>query len=175
MATRSTIAIRRDDLTMTKIYCHWDGYIEHNGVILQEYYNTPDKVEELLKLGNLSSLGEKINPEGEHSFDHPEEDVCIAYHRDRGEDFYQCDNGQTEEFNYVFDSYRGVWYVSYDEYFENGTELSRELGLDWLCLNREKLLVEAIFECDSKYVSEEDKNLCLEKAKEGRAYCEEHK
>ena len=36
------------------IYVHWDGYPSHIMPILETYYNTPEKVEELLKLGNLS-------------------------------------------------------------------------------------------------------------------------
>lgn len=43
MSTRSTIGIRHEDGSVTKIYCHWDGYIEWNGAILQKYYNTADK------------------------------------------------------------------------------------------------------------------------------------
>jgi len=41
----------------------------------------------LLSLGHLSRLGEKIAPEfGEHhSFDKPQPNTVIAYHRDRGD------------------------------------------------------------------------------------------
>jgi hypothetical protein len=38
------------------IYCHWDGHIETNGKILFENYNR-EKTEQLIALGNISSLG----------------------------------------------------------------------------------------------------------------------
>ena len=60
MATRSTIAIAREDGTVAKIYCHWDGYLEYNGDLLVKYYNTPEKVEALIALGDLSALNETI-------------------------------------------------------------------------------------------------------------------
>jgi hypothetical protein len=72
MATRSRIAIENQDGSVTSIYCHWDGYIKTNGRILNENYTTKDKVEELIALGNLSSLDETI-------------ERTVAYHRDNGE------------------------------------------------------------------------------------------
>ena len=60
MATRSYIGKLNPDNTVSYIYCHYDGYPEHNGVILQEHYSTPFKVDQLLALGDLSVLGEVI-------------------------------------------------------------------------------------------------------------------
>ena len=40
MGTRSTIAIKNQDGSVTGIYCHWDGYVDHVGVMLKEHYNT---------------------------------------------------------------------------------------------------------------------------------------
>jgi len=60
MATRSNIGKLNSDNTVSYIYCHWDGYPSHNGTILQEHYNTPEQVDELLALGDMSSLGETI-------------------------------------------------------------------------------------------------------------------
>ena len=31
MATRSTIAMEQPDGRVMQIYCHWDGYLGHNG------------------------------------------------------------------------------------------------------------------------------------------------
>ena len=73
MATRSRIAIEHQDGTVTSIYCHFDGYLEHNGKILQNHFQDREKVEQLIALGDLSSLYESI-------------ENTIAYHRDRGED-----------------------------------------------------------------------------------------
>jgi hypothetical protein len=87
MATRSLIGKLNSDNTVDYIYCHWDGYLEHNGRILHEHYNTLEKVDALLALGDLSSLGNEIGEK--HDFDFhlskPGEDWCTAYGRDRGE------------------------------------------------------------------------------------------
>jgi hypothetical protein len=89
MATRSAIAIENEDGSVTAIYCHWDGYLSNNGRILLEHYSDRNKVQELIKLGDISSLREEIYPPKDklHSYDNPLEDVTIAYHRDRGEPF----------------------------------------------------------------------------------------
>ena len=83
MGTRSTIAIQNSNGTVTGIYCHWDGYLEHNGKILASSYTTEAKVRELIALGDLSSLGETIG--SRQNFDDPVKGTCIAYGRDRNE------------------------------------------------------------------------------------------
>ena len=83
MGTRSTIAIQNADGTVTGIYCHWDGYLSHNGRILQENYTTEAQVRELIALGDLSSLGETVG--SKHDFNNAPDGECNAYGRDRGE------------------------------------------------------------------------------------------
>ena len=91
MATRSTIGIKNIDGSITNIYCHWDGYPEHNGTILNEFYKDNDKIQSLMALGNLSSLAAEVGEQ--HPFDrdytNPElnlyDNWCMAYGRDRGE------------------------------------------------------------------------------------------
>ena len=83
MATRSYIGKLNPDNTVSYIYCHHDGYPEHNGVILQEHYSTPFKVDQLLALGDLSVLGENIGEK--QDFNNRVKGTCLAYHRDRGE------------------------------------------------------------------------------------------
>ena len=89
MSTRSLIAITQTDGTVKSIYCHWDGYVSHNGRLLIEHYATPEAVEELLALGPLSTLREHPAPPPgtHHTYDQPQRDVTIAYHRDRGEPY----------------------------------------------------------------------------------------
>jgi len=127
MATRSTIAIRNADNTVTAIYCHWDGYLSHNGKILFENYNTEEKVRELIALGDLSVLGPEIGTK--HSFDNPHEvgseeyynfsKQCTAYGRDRGEKgvgqttYENWEDMYSQEFNYIFETSENRWYVSY--------------------------------------------------------------
>ena len=61
MATRSYIGKRFEDNKIHYIYCHWDGYPSHNGVLLTDYYSTDDKVTELINLGDLSCLEPNID------------------------------------------------------------------------------------------------------------------
>ena len=83
MATRSYIGVRNLDSSVDYIYCHFDGYPEHNGAILTEYYSNINRVNELLNLGDLSVLGKFIGEKMD--FDKRVRDTCLAYGRDRGE------------------------------------------------------------------------------------------
>ena len=126
MATRSTIAVKLADGTVRKIYSHWDGYIDHNGRLLQSLYCSQSQAEALTEPGDISSLREKISPLGTaHSFDAPESDVTVYYGRDRGEtgvepkvlesvDAYKAyiRKGGGEEYDYLFAD--GAWSVRFD-------------------------------------------------------------
>lgn len=179
MSTRSTITIKRKDGTSTSIYCHSDGYIEGVGIILQLAYNTAEKVEELLKLGDLSSIGyyTEPNPEnGEHNFENRQDGVCCAYHRDRGEEFRQT-AGQNE-YNYTFDEEESVWFVEMERFIDK-TEGTRFLNLDYYLGYEKKLLIEEIMrsDVDTSGNWEDDEfakageviEKCKEKAYEARA------
>ena len=86
MATRSNIAIVNQDKSISSIYCHWDGYPENVGRILLNHYTTSDIINELMDLGDLSQLCEKLySDNNSHTFDKPQKGVCVAYGRDRGE------------------------------------------------------------------------------------------
>lgn len=89
MSTRSYICIEQEDGTYKGIYCHSDGYETHNGAILIDHYNSRERANALIKLGNLSYLQPKLEPDTNfpHSFDFDErqEGVTVAYGRDRGE------------------------------------------------------------------------------------------
>jgi hypothetical protein len=119
MATRSSIAVKHGN-NIKAVYCHWDGYLSHNGKILLESYDSP-KANYLVALGDISSLGKRIEPlEGtDHSFQNPQEDVCVFYGRDRKEEGgdFRTFGSEAEwlenlgqEYNYLMDG--GVWYVS---------------------------------------------------------------
>lgn len=122
MGTRSTIAIQKTDGSVEQIYCHWDGYIEHNGAILKTYYKTPELVKQLISYGDLSVLGTRCEPtKDSHSFDTPEQDTCVYYGRDRGEpntSFRKFEdmtwfrlNGQWEEYDYLYVESEQHWYL----------------------------------------------------------------
>lgn len=92
MATRSLIAReRKGHLNISAydvIYCHWDGYPAGVGATLAAHYTTPDRVDALIALGDLSSLGAELGEQ--HPFDTHHTNPaaatwCLAYGRDRGE------------------------------------------------------------------------------------------
>lgn len=88
MSTRSNIAMELPNGKFKTIYCHFDGYPDHNGQILLDHYNTRDKVEKLLSFGNLSSLAENIEPQDgtkqSYKYEKRQHDVCVFYNRDCG-------------------------------------------------------------------------------------------
>ena len=117
MATRSRIAIEQADGTVRSVYCHWDGYPKGNGKTLVEHYGDRAKVESLIALGDLSVLGERVEPAGRHSFNLPEDGTTVAYHRDRKEAYHEPRvdeslqgfvDSDVEEFGYVFTA-AGEW------------------------------------------------------------------
>jgi hypothetical protein len=125
MATRSTIAMEQPDGRVMQVYCHWDGYLDHNGKLLQEHYTDRAKVLALMMLGSISSLRPEIGMP--HDFDaryydeDPRKQWVVAYGRDRGEDNVDAHvykdfedykaNHQYEEYEYIFRS-DDRWYVS---------------------------------------------------------------
>lgn len=86
MATRSFIIVANPKGDFTGIYCHWDGYPQNNGVLLSTHYTKPSQVRELIRLGSLSSLGQRAKPidPSKHSFEHKEDGTTVAFFRDRG-------------------------------------------------------------------------------------------
>lgn len=129
MGTRSRIGVMHGD-NVKSVYCHWDGYLEHNGAILQEHYDSV-KANQLVALGDLSSLKPEIGIQhafGYHGTEISAEDyetqfgnMCTFYGRDRGEkgtewkthtnfvDFFAEVEGSWGEWYYVMRD--GVWYV----------------------------------------------------------------
>ena len=130
MGTRSRIGVMHGD-NVKSVYCHWDGYLEHNGAILQEHYDST-KANQLVALGDLSSLRPNIGEK--HAFSQFElraeevagfklltENMCTFYGRDRGEtgtewkthtnfvDFFAEVEGSWCEWYYIMRD--GVWYV----------------------------------------------------------------
>lgn len=107
MATRSTIALEYADGSVGQIYCHWDGYLDHNGAILQEHYKDPFKVRELLDGGDTSTLSETV--EGCEFYSKRGEDCPQRTYKDFAE--YRKE-AQFEEYNYILRR-DGKWYVEF--------------------------------------------------------------
>ena len=138
MGTRSTIALEYADGTVDQIYCHWDGYLEHNGVILEKHYKDPFVLQKVMDLGDMSSLGERIG--SQHAFEKAPEGECTFYKRDRNESGCSAKrfksfadykaNHQYEEYEYILRNIEGkaVWFVAdhNDRYMPLALELAGE-------------------------------------------------
>ena len=142
MGTRSMIAIENPhSKAVRSIYCHWDGYLEHNGSLLEKHYPNSPKVNNLIALGDLSSLGSQIgevHPFSPHEVQSKnpkiqaeiiaayeaakEAGYCTYYTRDRGEDApYKHFNSAKEATAYYDGSWCEYFYLfRYDEDLETG-------------------------------------------------------
>lgn len=112
MSTRSLIGIK-DNKGITSVYCHFDGYLDGVGITLLKYYDTEEKIYELLEKGDMSSLGEYIG-------------TCEFYYQ-RGEDdvdaqtipadvpnikdaYYKSGQNRWADYVYLFED--GKWYYA---------------------------------------------------------------
>lgn len=87
MGTRSMIGCLLEGGTFGAVYCHWDGYLEHNGLRLHTHWPTIQCARTLYAHGGMSSLGTELGQK--HDFNTSNEgaarDWCTFYARDRGE------------------------------------------------------------------------------------------
>ena len=127
MGTRSRIGVMHGD-KLKSVYCHWDGYLSHNGRILQDHYDSA-KANHLVSLGDVSSLRPEIGVV--HPFSTWDTDMSPAeydaqfanmttfYGRDRGESGvdFTVDQSYDEflskdyDYEYYYIMNDGVWYV----------------------------------------------------------------
>jgi hypothetical protein len=117
MATRGNIGIVNQDGSINGIYVHFDAYPEYVGKTLLNNYTNTEIVNQLIDLGDLSSLGEHLYVTG-HTWGAPIEGVCVAYGRDRGESGVESRrfiseieykmNGKGVDYQYLFKDNK--WY-----------------------------------------------------------------
>jgi hypothetical protein len=137
MGTRSRIGVMHGDVCKS-VYCHWDGYLDHNGRILQEHYGSA-RANQLVALGDMSTLGPVLgqaHPFSKYDITDTDADCeaklalmelaqsegwCTFYGRDRGEpdadfkvdhtfvDFLARAEGCGAEYYYIMKD--GVWYT----------------------------------------------------------------
>ena len=87
MSTRALIAKELKSGKYKTIYCHSDGYPKGVGKTLLTEYNTEEKLDALLDLGDLSIFGKQLAPDPTKPHEHLDwqRDVTLAYGRDIGE------------------------------------------------------------------------------------------
>ena len=130
METNATIILKTKEGNYKSIYLHNDGYPQGAGYILKNYYKDYDKVEKLISLGNISSLGQEPNSTPDlwknsydmfYTMEHPEfwEENTLAY-KDRGETGQEAQVTQelayaigSADYTYLFQD--GDWYMVVDD------------------------------------------------------------
>ena len=132
MSTRARIGIQLPDDSILSVYHHFDGYPEGLGVKLVDYYNTYEKVSELIDGGNMSNCysDSKFNVEtGEFT---PIADPKPSYYGGDNEEpvlsknfdeFTRIDCWQ--EFSYVFVTDRWVAYSTEQKFNKDYSKITR--------------------------------------------------
>ena len=123
MGTRSFIGIT-DGKSVRAIYCHWDGYLSHNGVILALGYEDVTKIRQLINSGGKSSIGYNIeaprkSPNKDdldylHLFSnaHVLTSFCTNLTDDPTETYsLEQYNSELASYVYLFDLRDTVWYL----------------------------------------------------------------
>ena len=163
MGTRSMIAIQNPhNKTVRAVYCHWDGYLEHNGAILAKHYAASPKANNLIALGDLSSLGKEIGEAHPFSPHGSKEDealyeaakaagYCTFYQRDRGEtgvEFKVFNTLAQAEDHYTWSDYYYCFKYSKASDYQTGEWHYKKAGERW------KKLAPAIKKLDPKECAE---------------------
>ena len=105
MSTNCNIAVQIEDDKYLMVYCHHDGYINGVGRKLIYYYTDYEKVLALVRLGDLSSLGNDL-------------EKSEAYHRDMKRDYVirtvsEIDISNTL-FRVCYKFINNIWFVKND-------------------------------------------------------------
>jgi len=105
MGTRSRVAVMHGDVCKS-VYCHYDGYLDYTGRILQEHYDST-RANLLVSLGDNSGVKESVEE--------------MNFYKDRGEEDVGYQVAHTfEEFleqvdlccgEYYYVMRDGVWYA----------------------------------------------------------------
>ena len=122
MSTRSRVGIKEKDGTVRSIYVHFDGYIAGVGKTLYESYRNADKIEQLINLGDMSSINsevEKCEPYNQRG-----EDLNIA--TDTVESFKKNWASCGEEYVYLYTDGRWMTNSIYKEKWESLDSLMKD-------------------------------------------------
>ena len=114
MSTPCSITAKCNDGKLRTIYCHYDGHLFSAGQVLFEHFQNQKKIEELIRLGDISSLEPSIECPPGHSFKNPTNGHTVFCMRDRkqkgssfeayvGDTLRECIRENFQAFNYFWD------------------------------------------------------------------------
>jgi hypothetical protein len=105
MGTRSRVAVMHGDVCKS-VYCHFDGYLDYTGRILQEHYDSV-RANDLVSRGDNSGVKETVEEMNFYA-DRGEEDVDWAVAHSFEEFLDQVERCFAEYYYVMRD---GVWYA----------------------------------------------------------------
>lgn len=112
MSTHAYIAVRVGN-EVREIFLASDGYPSHVKQILLNHYNSAEKAESLVQLGDMSRLSKSNECPNGHSFENKIDGYCVYYGRDRGE-------GMTEFSAYTAEGFIVEGCLDHQYYYNNG-------------------------------------------------------
>jgi hypothetical protein len=107
MSTRSHICIKNADGSITRVYCHSDGYPSDQMPTLTESYGTEEKIRKLISKGGFSYLAENID-EVPYYADRGEE-IDIVTYKDIHEYLEFFKSGDLSDIEYLYIWCDGTW------------------------------------------------------------------
>ena len=122
MSTRSRVGIKEKDGTIRSVYIHHDGYVAYVGKILYESYRNPTKIEQLINLGDMSSINSEI--ETCRPYTQRGEDLNIAIDTVKSFDRNWASCG--EEYVYLYTDGRWMTNSIYKEKWESLDSLIKD-------------------------------------------------
>jgi hypothetical protein len=105
MGTRSRVGIMQGNVCKS-VYCHYDGYLEHAGRVLQDHWDQ-DMVLELMELGDNSGI--QVTLEEMNFYKNRGETGVEAIRANTFKEFIDQVQGCCGEYYYVMRD--GVWYA----------------------------------------------------------------
>jgi hypothetical protein len=92
MSNRALIGRKNADGSVDYVQCIFDGYLAHTGMMLEYYWASEERIDELLAGGKMSSLGPELGVAHDGSL-YPSapgtEEYTIFYHRDRKQPYQE--------------------------------------------------------------------------------------
>lgn len=115
MSTKSLISIVNKDGSLNTIYCHRDGGIERNGLIIYNNYQDIDKVKELLAGGDCNSISEEND-----EVDYYNNGSQACYYKDMKE-YLAANLDSFINYHYFFEEKKNKWSVGFirKKYYRN--------------------------------------------------------
>lgn len=118
---KCNIAVLTKDKKILSIYCHQCGEVMGTGKILYTYYNSEKKARDLINLGSVYEVRNRVETESGEPVDE-ETNVTISYYRDlrdnsivisKYKDYTEyvqmLKDGRLFDYAYIFDTFSNQW------------------------------------------------------------------